>query len=99
MVGLSVFVILSFMSAPIKASDSHQEFLNFKLGDQQAFGYSEELQLAISDVLATSFTKDELDRPDFSPIDFINQTFPDGMQLNLTFTCLRIGINLTLRLP
>jgi hypothetical protein len=53
--------------------------LSFRLGEQDDFAFSEELQKAVFSVLPS---KDPLDDPNFNAIDFINGIFPDGMQLN-----------------
>lgn len=50
--------------------------LSFRLGEQDDFAFSEELQKAVFGVLPS---KDPLDDPSFNAVDFINGLFPDGM--------------------
>lgn len=49
--------------------------LSFRLGEQDDFAFSEELQKAVFAVLPS---KDPLDDPSFNAVDFINGLFPDG---------------------
>lgn len=49
--------------------------LSFRLGEQDDFAFSEELQKA---VFAALPSKDPLDDPSFNAVDFINGLFPDG---------------------
>ena len=52
--------------------------VSFRLGEQDDFAFSEELQKAVFAVLPS---KDPLDDPSFNAIDFINGIFPDGALL------------------
>jgi hypothetical protein len=52
--------------------------VSFRLGEQDDFAFSEELQKAVFAVLPS---KDPLDDPSFNAIDFINGIFPDEKSL------------------
>jgi len=49
--------------------------LAFKLEAKEEYVFSADLQRILVEVIAS---KDPLDQPDFSPVDYINGLFPDG---------------------
>ena len=64
------------MSKPAPLTKDKSSTVSFRLGEQEDFAFSEELQKAVFAVLPS---KDPLDDPSFNAIDFINGIFPDGM--------------------
>lgn len=65
---------------PLSKDSSSGSTLSFRLGEQDDFAFSEELQRAVFSVLPS---KDPLDDPSFNAVDFINGIFPDGSCLLL----------------
>lgn len=72
--------------APLSKDSSSGSTLSFRLGEQDDFAFSEELQRAVFSVLPS---KDPLDDPSFNAVDFINGIFPDGMFISCALSRLR----------